>query len=145
MFTQICLGIITVAFVLMVIVVIKFANKTERSIFLLQADLHSLSTEMAQLISSLQIFVQTDLHTVSEETRKLVSSLNNLSNDLTDKAHHLNFLFQPLGFLNLRQESGPQGSFSKSHTIPQILRWVVASLFLIKKSKEFFKNHEKRT
>jgi uncharacterized protein YoxC len=95
----------------------------------------------------MRTFIQGDLQVISDKTKHFIGSLDELSSDISDKSRSLNFLFQPLGFLNSKLEafSSKDETTSQRSTIPQILRWIASSVLLIKKSKEFIKDHEKRT
>ncbi len=145
MFIEICLAILTAAFIVLAFVILRIVLRARRSIHLLQADIQALSKETIYLLNTINEFVQVDLHTVSEETCQLISKLNDLSSDINSKSHSLNFLFKPLSFLNSKVDGdSPEGeSPSKCETIPQILKWVVSSALLFKTTREFIKNHEK--
>lgn len=144
MFTEVCLAVIAITLVALLIAQIRIAYQLQKSIHLLQADVHTFSVESIRLLISLNEFVRSDLHAVSGETARLMSTLNDLSTDINRKSHSLNFLFQPLSFLSskLSGSSEPESS-SPSETIPQILKWIASSAFLFKTTKEFIKKYEK--
>jgi uncharacterized protein YoxC len=147
MFIEICLAILALAFSVLVFVLLRISSQVQQSIHLLQTDIHALSTETSHLLNTINEFVRVDLHAVSAETRQLISKLNDLSSDVNNKAHSLNFLFKPLSFLSSKLGGDlPAGeSPSKSETIPQILKWVASSALLFKTTKEFIKKYGKRT
>lgn len=147
MFTEICLGIITVMLIALVVVLLRISFQIQQSIHFLQVDLHNLSIETMRLLNSMNEFVRADLHMISEETTNLITKLNDLSSDINNKSHSLNFLFKPFGFLNsiLGSDTSSDESGSKRETIPQILKWIASSAFLFKTTKEFIKKYEKRT
>ena len=145
MFIEICLAIITTALVVLVFVLLKISSQIQKSIHFLQTDIHALSKETIDLLNTLNEFVRADLHAVSEETRQLIVKLNDLSSDINNKSHSLNFLFKPLNFLSskLGADLPPLKSASNRETIPQILKWIASSALLFKTTREFIKNYEK--
>ena len=145
MFTEICLASIALTFIALVVVMARIFSQTQHSIHLFQTDLHALSVETTRLLNTLNEFVQADLHKVSEETQLLISKLNDLSSDINNKSHSLNFLFKPFGFLNskLGGDSPSDQSTPKRETIPQLLKWIASSALLFKTTREFIKKHEK--
>lgn len=94
-----------------------------RSLQLLQADVHTLSLETNQLLTRVHQYVQNDLHAVTQQTTQLISNLSHLSS--------------PDLLLN-------SSSFS-CETIPQIMKWIGRSVFLLKTIREVIKKHETRT
>jgi uncharacterized protein YoxC len=147
MLIEICLAILTAGVIAQVFILLKVSSQAQKSIHLLQTDIHTLSKEMVHLLNTMNEFVRADLHTVSEETCQLISKLTDLSADIGNKSHSLNFLFKPLSFLSskLGGDLPSDESPSKCETIPQILKWVASSAILFKTTREFIKNHEKRT
>ena len=141
MITDICLVCIAVAMVLSAIVLVIMFFQVKRSLRLVQTDLHDLIIETTRLARSLNRFVEVDLATVSEETTQLISELRDLSSDINNKSHSLNFLFKPLSFLsnklgsNLSSDESPTTS-----ALPQILKWIASSAILFKTTKEFLKH-----
>lgn len=144
-FSAICLGVIALALTSLVIVLIKISSQTHKSIQLLQTDTHRLSIEMTELAKSINEFVRADLHQVSQETSQLMSRLNEISTDINNKSHSLNFLFKPFRFLSdkLGATTSSDESPPPSNTIPQTIKWVGSSMSLIKTIKEFLKSHGK--
>jgi len=145
MFMEICVAVIALTLAALTGFLIRISSQIQTSIHLLQTDLRMLSIETARLLNSMNDFVRADLHTLSEETHHVMRNLKDLSSDLSEKSHSLNFLFKPFGFLNCKLGSGssPEEPEPKNEAIPQILKWVASSVFLIKKTKELIKNHEK--
>jgi uncharacterized protein YoxC len=137
MFTEICLAIISVSLVVLLVFFIRVFPKVANSIHQVQIDLNRVSTETTLLASSLNEFVRSDLYKVSEQTSELIEKLTDLTSDLTPILHPFSRLFKPSSFLSSKEEKSPT-----KETIPQILNWVVTSLSLIKKTREFIKNHE---
>lgn len=142
MIIEISVAVIALTFVTLAIVLIKFSFQAQRSIQVMQSDVHNLSTEILHLVHNVNDFVQSDLHTVSEETSHLISKLNSLSSDINNKSHSLNFLFKPFRFLSSKLSSGSDEP--KNVTIPQVVKWIASSVLLFKTTKEFIKNYEKR-
>jgi len=144
MYIEAGLAIIAITLITLVIVLIRLSSQIERSLRLLQADVHHLSVEAIHLLTTMNAFVRADLHVVSEEASQLLNKLNDLSSDINNKSHSLNFLFKPFHFLNskLSADSSEEESTPQKTSIPQILKWVVSSLVLIKTTKEFFKNEK---
>jgi uncharacterized protein YoxC len=147
MLIEICLSILAATAIILLFVLIRIYSQAQRSIHLLQTDIHDLSKETIHLLNAMNEFVRVDLHAASKETCQLISKLNDLSSDINDKSHSLNFLFKPLNFLSskLDEDSPSSESSSQSETIPQILNWVVSSARLFNTAKELIKNHGKRT
>jgi uncharacterized protein YoxC len=147
MFIEICLAILVLAVIALVLVLLRISSQTQRSIHLLQTDIQALSKETIHLLSSVNEFVRADLRAVSEETRQLIGNLNDLSSDINNKSHSLNFLFKPMSFLSSKLGRDlPSGKSSPDcETIPQVLKWIASSAFLFKTIREFIKTYEKRT
>lgn len=145
MLIEVCLSIITIMLVILVFIAIRMFFQIRKSVNLLQSDFHDLSIEMTRLVTSMNEFVQADLHTISEGATHLISKLDSLSADIKSKSRSLSFLFQPFAFLNSKLSSDSSNDESTPHqqAIPQILKWVVSSAFLFKKTREFIKNHGK--
>jgi len=102
---------------------------------------------MVRLLNSANKFVFLDLHEFSENSNRLMNNLIDLSSDINNKSRSLNFLFSPFRFLNSKLGSdSPFGdeSTTRSETIPQVIKWIVSGIFLIKTTKEFIKKYEKR-
>ena len=146
MLTQICMVVITVMLIALVVVLIRIFFQMQQSIRLLQTDLHNLFGETTGLAKSLNAFVQTDLNMISQETSQLISNLNDLSADINNKSHSLNFLFKPLSFLNskLGPDSSDDESTPKQETIPQIVKWIASSAVLFKTTKELINRYGKQ-
>ncbi len=144
MIIEISIALIALTFLILAIVLIKFSFQAQRSIQLMQSDVHNLSTEILRLVHNANEFVRSDLHTVSEETSHLISKLNALSSDINHKSHSLSFLFKPFQFLTSKLSSDPSSDESKSVTIPQVLKWIASSVLLFKTTKEFINKYEKR-
>ncbi len=146
MLTEICLVFISVMLILLVIVLIRIFCRIQQSIRLLQIDLHNVFMETTRLLNSLNEFVRTDLNIISQETSQLISQLNELSSDINNKSHALNFLFKPLNFLNskLGPDSSDDESTPKQETIPQIIKWIASSAVLFKTTKEFINKYGKQ-
>lgn len=134
MFTEICLAILTAALVALVFVIWRLFSQAQKSIHLLQTDIH-------RLLNTMNDFVRDDLHAVSKETRQVIRNLNDLSADINNKSHSLNFLFKPLSFLSskLGGDLTSEESPSNCETIPQALKWIASSALLFKTIKEFIK------
>jgi len=130
MITEICLVFIALTMLISSIVLIKIFFQMRKS---LQSDLHNVFSETTQLLHSLNDFVRSHLNPIAQETENLINQLNDLSNDINDKSHSLNFLFKPFSFLTTKLEN------SKESTIPQILKWIGSSALLFKATKEFLK------
>lgn len=138
MFFEICLAIITVSLVVLVIVLIRIASHVQRSVLQVQIDLSQVSVEVCRFSNSLNAFVRGDLHQVSQETGALVGKLRDLTSDIYDKSRSLNFLFKPFSFLTSKMGSDLPSS-SKCEVIPQLLKWIATSIFLIKTTREVVK------
>jgi uncharacterized protein YoxC len=145
MLIEICLAIITLTLIILVISLIRLSTQAQRSIQHIRMDVHNLSAEVTHLVNSMNEFVRTDLHDVSKETSHLITKLNDLSSDINNKSHSLNFLFKPLQFLSSKLSSGSPSSEpnSKRETVPQLIKWIVSSIFLYKSTKEIIKKYEK--
>ena len=144
MFIEACLAVIAISLIAVLIAMITIACRAQKSMHLLQVDVHKFSVEAMQVLNSLNEFIRSDLHTISGETTRLISTLNHLSADIDHKSHSLNFLFKPLSFLSSKfsGSSKPESS-SQGETIPQILKWIASSAFLFNTTKEFIKKYEK--
>ena len=81
------------------------------------------------------------LHRISEETRVLIRKLSDLSSDINEKSRSLDSLFKTLSSFHSDVESDSSGS----KTIRPLMRWIASSAVLFKATKEFIRNHEKRT
>jgi uncharacterized protein YoxC len=132
----------TASFVVLAIFLIRISAKVQGSIFQVQTDLNQTLKEVSSLSSSLNEFVKSDLHKISEETGALIGKLTDLTSDINNKSHSLNFLFKPFSFLTSKMNSDSSSSndfSSKCETIPQILKWIATSIFLIKTTREVVK------
>jgi uncharacterized protein YoxC len=147
MFIEICLSVLAATLITLVFILTKIYSQVQGSIHLLQTDIHDLSKQTSHLLNTMDEFVRVDLTAVSKGTCQLIAKLNDLSTDINDKSHSLNFLFKPLNFLNSKMGEDPPSSepSSQCETIPQILKWVVSSVRLFNTTKELIKNHAKRT
>ena len=142
MFVEICLAIVAATLIILVIVLIKIFAQAQKSIHRVQIDLNLISTETSRLSSSLNEFVKADLHKISEETGVLIGKLTNLTSDINNKSRSLNCFFKPFRFLSSKMSSDLSSSddlSSKCETIPQLLKWIANSIFLIKVTREFVK------
>ncbi len=138
MLIEVCLVIIAATLVMFVIGVFCIFFKVRQSISILQTDVHHLLNTTTRLVDSLNEFVETDLSTISKETSQLISTISDLSSDINNKSHSLNFLFKPFSFLSSKFGSDSSGeSDSKHSTLPQILKWIASSAILFKTTKEF--------
>lgn len=146
MLVQICLIILVATAITLVFVLIRLYSQSQQLIQLLQTDIHDLSKETISLITTMNEFVKIDLHATSKETCRLMSKLNELSSDINEKSHSLNFLFKPLNFLSSKidEDSSSRESSSENDTVPQVLNWVVSSVRLFNTAKELIKNYAKR-
>lgn len=128
MVIEVTLVIIAVSLVLMVGGVIAMAVKVNKTIDYLQADLHRVSFELTDLMFK----------------------VNQLTTDLQAKSESLNFIFEALRSHNANESSEegdyPEGAHAfdggstpHNKTMPQVIGWLLSSVFLIKKTKEFIK------
>ncbi len=142
MFIEICLAIIASALVTLIIILAKVATKTQESIHRVQVDLNRISIETTTLLNNLNEFISHDLSKITDETGALVEKLTDLTSDISDKSHSLNFLFKPFSFLRskLNSDSPSFGGLSLNRdTIPQLLKWIATSVILIKTTRGFLK------
>ena len=137
MITEICLVFIALAMLITSIALIKIFFEVRKSIHLLQTDLHHTFSETTQLLHNLNDFVRSHLNPIAQETENLINQLNDLSSDINDKSHSLNFLFKPFSFLTTKLET-------KQSKIPQILQWIGSSALLFKATKEFINKYGKQ-
>ncbi len=144
MIIDICLVFIALAIILSAVILVRIFFQVRQSLCLLQIDLHGVFIESTRLLNSLNEFVQTDLSMISQETSQLINQLNDLSADINNKSHSLNFLFKPLSFLNSKVDSSSDESSPKQDTIPQIMRWVASSALLFKATKELINKYGKQ-
>lgn len=136
---------IAIALVVLSVVLVIICFRSKKAIHFIQTDVHKVSQELTRLLSSMNDFVETDLHKVSQETNHLISDVNAFSSDIKKKVDSFDFLFRPLSSLNSKLDSELSSKTEASsfrETIPQILKWIVSSVFLIKTTKEFIK-HDK--
>jgi uncharacterized protein YoxC len=118
MIIEISVGIIAVAFLGLVIFLIKVlltANSTLRQ---------SRLTMM---------HVQKEVQDLSEESQKLLKTVNGLTSDIKEKSASLNFLFRPM--TNLSKESRHKAKHHEEEhdTVIDIVDWVSSGIFLYKK------------
>lgn len=143
MITDICLVCIALAITLSAVVLIRLFFQVRKSLCLLQIDLHNLFLETTRLSNSLNEFVRADLSILSQETSQLINQLNDLSSDINNKSHSLDFLFKPLSFLNAKLDSSSDESSPKQDIIPQIMKWIASSAVLFKATKELINGKQK--
>lgn len=139
MFAEICLAIIAVMLIGLAIILIKISSQFQESIRFLQTDIHRLSTEISGLLSSLTHFIQKDLHGTSTEITHLVQKLTDISSDINEKSHSLNFLFKPLNFMSSKMDPSKNSFVRKCESIPHLMKWIVSSAQLFKSTREFIK------
>jgi len=144
MIIEISVAIIALTFLILAVVLIRLSSQAQRSIQLMQTDIHSLSTEVFRLVHNVNEFVRSDLHAVSEETSQLISKLNDLSSDINSKSHSLNFLFKPFRFINSKLTGDSSDEPTSSVSIPQVIKWISSGVLLFKTTKEFIKKYEQR-
>jgi uncharacterized protein YoxC len=140
MIIEISVVVIALTFLALAIYLIKLTSQAQRSIQLMQMDVQNMAIELLRLVQNANQFISTDLHSVSEETTQLIHKLTDLSSDINNKSHSLNFLFKPFSFLTSKL-SGDSSS-DKNVSIPQLLKWIASGVLLIKATKGFI--HGKR-
>ncbi len=144
MLSEICLGIIAVALIMLIAVLVRVFFQIKQSASVIQRDLQNLSTEALSLLNNINEFVQSDLQIVTHETRHLISNLNTTTSSINDKISSFDFFFKPLSALNSKlttdstHESEPQ-----PEPIPGAIKWIASSAYLFKTIKELIKNHGK--
>lgn len=140
MIIEISVAVIALTFLALAIYLIRLTSQAQRSIQLIQLDVQNMTIELLRLVQSANQFISTDLHSVSEETTQLIHKLTDLSSDINNKSHSLNFLFKPFSFLTSKL-SGDSSS-DTNVSIPQLLKWIASGVLLIKATKGFI--HGKR-
>lgn len=140
MIIEISVAVIALTFLALAIYLIKLSSQAQRSIQLIQLDVQNMTIELLRLVQNANQFISTDLHSVSEETAQLIHKLTDLSSDINNKSHSLNFLFKPFSFLTSKL-SGDSSSDSNI-SIPQLLKWIASGVLLLKTTKGFI--HGKR-
>lgn len=85
--------------------------------------------------------LQADLRRVSFELTDLLFKVNQLTTDLQTKSNALNSLFAP--FETSEASPSEEAENPRAKTIPQLMGWLVSSVFLIKKTREFVKKYAK--
>jgi uncharacterized protein YoxC len=123
---------------------IRIFLQLRQSMQYLQTDLQTVFIETSRLLNSLNKFVQTDLSMISQETSQLINQLSDLSTDINNKSHSLNFLFKPLSNINDKVDSSLEESSSKQGAFPQIMKWIASSAVLFKATKELINRYGKQ-
>lgn len=140
MIIEISIAVIALTFLALAIYLIRLTSQAQRSIQLMQLDVQNMTIELLRLVQNANQFITTDLHNVSEETTQFINKLTDLSSDINNKSHSLNFLFKPFSFLTSKL-SGDSSS-DKTVSIPELLKWIASGVLLIKATKGFI--HGKR-
>lgn len=129
MVSEICLVIIAAGVVGLVVIAMKTAFETRKTVHSLQVDLQQVSMEATRLLRNLNAFVEADLHNISEEMFVLVNNLNDvICKDSNSVFSNFNFFKQ-----------------KNAENIPVLIKWIFSGLRLIKTSREFIKDYGKQT
>lgn len=139
MLTQICLTLITILLIVLVLVLIRAFTQMLGLIRILQTDLQSFFFDTTKVLTSLDDFVRNDLHDLSQETTQLASNLNDLSANLKDKTHSLDFLFKPLNMINAKFSDSSTGERT-----PQVMKWLATGAILFKVTKELIQKYGRK-
>ncbi|MBI3508481.1 MAG: hypothetical protein HY069_02440 [Chlamydiia bacterium] len=116
MIIEICLSIIAFMLVLLVAMLFKIFIESQKSLQILQDDLHQTSQDISALLNTLNAFVRSDLHSITNETGRLVNQFNNKIQTF---------------------------SSNKTSLLSQIIKFISSTAFLIKLTKEHVSHHEK--
>lgn len=139
MFIQICLAIITTAAVILTALLVRLCLQTQKTIRQIQLDLDRVSAETSRLSKSISEFVSSDLHQLSE---KSCGFIDELTQCIGEKPPILRLLSDSLRLLSPKKDahgSSYKNFSSQCEAIPQILKWIVTSVSLIKKTREYVK------
>lgn len=139
MLTQICLTTITVLLIVLTLVLIRAFSQILGLIRILQTDVQTFFFDTTKVLTSLDDFVRNDLHGLSQETTQLVGSLNNISSNLKDKTHSLDFLFKPLSMINAKLTDSSSGEKT-----PQVMKWLATGAVLFKITKELIQKYGRK-
>lgn len=118
MIIEISVGVIAVAFLALVIFLIKVLLTTNATLKQSKSTLTHVQKEIAAL---------------SEESQKLLKTVNGLTSDIKEKSASLDFLFRPMATFS--KESRHRGKHAEeSHdTIENVADWITSSIVLYKK------------
>lgn len=123
MIIEISVGVISIAFLALVIFLIKVLITTNAT--------------LKQSRISL-IHIQKEVEELSQESQKLLKTVNGLTSDIKEKSASLNFLFRPMTALTKeshQKESHHKGKHAEEvhDTVIDIADWVTSSIVLYKK------------
>lgn len=118
MIIEISVGIAAVAFLALVIFLIKVLLTTNETLKQSKKSLGS---------------VQKEVEALSEESQKLLKTVNGLTSDIKEKTSSLDFLFRPMAAIS--KESKHRSKHAEEHhdTISDVADWITSSIILYKK------------